>query len=439
MHAATRHTLAMMSLIAVAAGCSGTVDAEGAQEARAPLVGSADAAGDVDVADHECRVVLRRADHLVDARGQGVLATIDVDEKLIADPGATPGVLFRADGSGWQEVAATATDGAPAGFKRYQARFLAWQSADFIAFARTTTQVRLFDHNRLPGDFDSFHVDASNGFAVAEDASSCPGQRPLGTLEFRGNWVNVQHGAVVAGDQLRIDYDLSRLQTCRDTHNGYRFWSLDAYAQFQPGGELVSGSVVGSNGTTIYPQPFVTDVPADATSVQIWFVNATAATGCVGYDSNYGANYRFAVEPRATPAIGWLSGVGGSTNRACDHADGLADPIVIDEYARERACLFADVDVWVGGVTDGAVPHPQYLYAQVEWHKDAQPATQTWLDDIGRFGNNERFRWQLPYELRSMADWTTATYALRFSVDGRTWSYAEGGRQRTVQRAFTLP
>jgi hypothetical protein len=35
MHAATRHTLAMMSLFAVAAGCSGTIDTDGAHEARA--------------------------------------------------------------------------------------------------------------------------------------------------------------------------------------------------------------------------------------------------------------------------------------------------------------------------------------------------------------------------------------------------------------------
>lgn len=427
-------TILPFLVAAAAAGCHGTVD-DGARPALAPLIGTADA---TDVADHECRVILRRADHLVDARGQGVLATIDVDDKLVADPGATPGVLFRADGSGWQEVTAQPADGAPAGFKRYQARFLAWQSADFIALARTTTRVRLFDHNRLPGDLDSFHVDASNGFAVPEAPSVCPGLRPLGTLEFRGNFTTVQHGAIVAGDQLRIDYDLNRLTTCRDTHNGYRFWTLDAYAQFQPGGQLVSGSVVGSNGPTVYAEPFITDVPADATSVQIWFRNASPPS-CEGWDSNYGANYRFTVEKQATAPIGWLSGVGGSTDRACQHADTLADPIVIDEYARERACLFADVDVWIGGVTDGSAPHPAYVLAEVEWHKDAQPASDTWLDDVGRVGNNERFRWQLPYELRNQADWTTATWALRVSVDGRTWTYAEGGRQRTIQRAFMLP
>jgi Family of unknown function (DUF6209) len=182
----------------------------------------------------------------------------------------------------------------------------------------------------------------------------------------------------------------------------------------------------------------VTDVPADATQVALWFRNASPPS-CEGWDSNYGANYVFPVVARATAAIGWLSGVGGSTDRACQHSDTLADPIVIDEYARERACLFADVDVWIGGVTDGSTPHPESVMAQIEWAKDAAPPTEGWLDDVGRVGNNERFRWQLPYELRNQADWTTATYALRVSSDGQTWTWAEGGKRRTITRAFTLP
>ncbi len=422
-------------LVLFACACGGRVTVDEARPALAPLTGQA---GSTDVADRQCRVVLRRADRLVDARGVGVAATIDVDAKLLADPGATPGVLFRADGSGWQEVTAQASAGAPAGYARFVARFLTSQSADFIAFASTTTGVRLFDHNRLPGDFDSFHVDASNGFAIGEAPAVCPGLRPLATLSFTGGYVQAQHGAIVAGAQLAIEYDLGRLTSCRDTHNGYRFWTLDAYAQFQPGGQIVSGSVVASNGGSDFATPFVTDVPADATSVALWFRNASPPS-CEAWDSNYGANYVFPVVAAPTAALGWLSAVGGSTDRACQHADTLEDPIVIDEYARERACLFADVDVWVGGVTDGSAPHPEYVLAQVEWAKDGAAPTDSWIDDVGRVGNNERFRWQLPYELRNLADWSTATFALRLSTDGRTWMYTEGGFQRTITRAFTLP
>ena len=77
----------------------------------------------------------------------------------------------------------------------------------------------------------------------------------------------------------------------------------------------------------------------------------------------------------------------------------------------------------------------EYVLAQVEWQKDTAAPTDTWRDDVGRVGNNERFRWQLPYELRNVADGSTATYALRVSTGGRTWSWAEGGRKRTI----TLP
>lgn len=259
-------------------------------------VGRESAAGDVDVADRECRVILRRADFVAD-RTTGIAATIDVADGLLADPGATPGLLVRADGGAWQQVTAqpSTEDPAPAGFQRFVARFTLLASADVVAFARTTTAVRLFDHNRLPGDFDDFHVDASNGFTVGEAPAICPGLPPLGTLTFGAGWTQTQSGDLVAGGRLEVDYDLSRLTTCRATHDGYRFWTLDAYAQFQPGGQLVTGTVVGSNGPVSMPTPFTTSIPADATSVALWFRNASPPA-CEAWDSRYGANYVFAVK-----------------------------------------------------------------------------------------------------------------------------------------------
>ena len=155
--------LLVLAALALSA-CSGQISVDGARAASAPLVGKADS---TDVADRECRVVLRRADR-VEGAPPLVAATIDVDTRLLADPGATPGVLFRADGGGWQSVTAALVDGAPAGFARYVGRFAVTQSADFIPFATTTTGVRLFDHNRLPGDFESYHVDASTGFSLGD-------------------------------------------------------------------------------------------------------------------------------------------------------------------------------------------------------------------------------------------------------------------------------
>jgi hypothetical protein len=393
----------------------------------------------VDVADHECRVVLRRADAVVDAAGAGVTVVIDVADALLADPGAAPGLLARADAdSAWSALDAAATTGAPAGFARFAVRLPARDHADLVAFAVTPTAVRLFDHNRVTGDLDAFHVDASSGWTIPDDAATCPGQRPVGRLEFGPGYVQTQHGAIVAGARLAVDYDLSRLTACRATHNGFRAWTLDAFARFSPGGETATGTVVASNGFDIFPVPFSTDVPAGATSVALWFRNAALAD-CEAWDSSFGRNYRFAVVASAPAAPGWAGRYGGSTSRACTHADTLRDPIVIDEYARERACLFVDGDVWVPGVTDAAPAHVEWLQAQAEWSRDDGAPVYTWLEPVGVVGHDARFRWSVPYELRSQTGWSRATVALRFSTDGVRWLYADGGARRTLIRAFELP
>jgi hypothetical protein len=250
--------------------------------------------GLVDVADRECRVVLRQADHVTGARDQGVAVLIDVAAPLLADPGATPGLVARADGGDWQTLAASATDGAPAGFARFVARLAFANDAEFIALATTTSAVRLFDHNRLPGDFDNFHVDASNGWTVAAAPALCPGRPPEGHLVFAAGYTQTQLTPLVTGGLLVVDYDLDRLRSCRATHDGYRFWTLDASARFSPGGQLASGSVVASNGPAVFATPFTTAIPADATAVALWFRNASPPD-CEAWDSDYGRNYVFPV------------------------------------------------------------------------------------------------------------------------------------------------
>ncbi|HWE27225.1 MAG TPA: DUF6209 family protein, partial [Polyangia bacterium] len=240
-------------------------------------------------------------------------------------------------------------------------------------------------------------------------------------------WLEQQRGALVAGDAVTVDYTINRLGGCRA--DGF---TLDGFAQFQPSGQVVSGSVVDGSGAA---QSWTLAIPADATSVAFWFHNGDGS-GCEGWDSNYGANWGFPVVAGAPPSVGWAGNYGGSTSRDCTHEDGIADPIVIDEYARERACLFVDADVWVAGVSDGDPAHPEWIMARVEWAKDGGATMTEWLADEGRVGNNERFRWQLPYELRDMTDWNTAQYSLEFSTDGVNWVGADGGVKRTIERDF---
>jgi hypothetical protein len=265
----------------------------------------------------------------------------------------------------------------------------------------------------------------------AAQAAPLTADAPRGEIDFLVGYEQVQHGAVIRSGELAINYALDRLTTCRDTHNGFRFWTLDAWVRFSPGGQTDSATVVSSNGFTIMPATATFDVPPDATGVEIWFRNASPPS-CEGWDSKYGENYRFPVID-LPPLVGWVGDWGSSIDRACVHQPGVPDPIVIDEYARERACLFVDADVWVPGAED----HAEWIAAQVALSKDGAGPTYSWLEPQGRVGNNQRFRFQLPYELRNVADWTTASYSFRFSTDGRTWF--SGGGPFTIQRAFQLP
>jgi hypothetical protein len=401
-----------IGFLLAAAGCAGSVDA-GPGSAVEPL-GAA-----TDRADRACNVVMRDASRLVDARGVGFAVTVQLSGNF-ADKGATANVLYlSSDGGGWQEVAA-GPDGV--------ARFSSQGGAQAIAFARLTDGSRVFDHNRFQGPLDDAVLYAQPGWTLPP-VGLCGGAPPDAKLDFQVGYVQVQRGAIVRGGKLDIDYALSRLTTCRDTHNGFRFWSMDAFVKFDPGGQLTTGTVVASNGFDIMPATYTVDVPLDAEKVEIWFRNATPPS-CEGWDSNYGANYVFPVIQGSPSQIQWVGDLGSSTDRACQHNAGVAEPIVIDEYMRERACIFVDADVWAPGVTGS---HPEWVFARAEWAKDTNPSTFQWLEPQGGVGNNQRFRFQAPYEIRNLSDWTTASYTLEFSTDGNDWISSP---THTFQRAF---
>ena len=121
----------------------------------------------------------------------------------------------------------------------------------------------------------------------------------------------------------------------------------------------------------------------------------------------------------------------------------MPQPITIDEYMRERACIFVDADVWVPGVTDVSTPHPEWIQAEVEWAKDARRADR----QLARLPGHRRAQRALPLErartrCATMADWTHASrYSFRFTTDGTSWTRIAqpSGDDWTIVRAFTLP
>jgi hypothetical protein len=414
--------------------------------ADAPLLG----ADGKDAAERSCHVVLRTLDR-GDVRCSSGLCwwswtgTVDLSAQAVAE-GAKPGVLFKnQDAKSWSSVTPAKVSGAPAGFQRY--RFTIWRntvrdgmsatayaraSVEVAPFVRTTTGARLFDHNRNPGEFDNYVLNAAGGWRMGDDPAACGATPPApAKLVFGADWQTRREGALVAGRSLVIDYALERLTTCRGTHNGYPAWDVRAFVRFSPSGEVAEGSVRGFNSPTGTPSnstavsvPFTARIPAGTTGVEVWFRNSTGAgSTCEAWDSNQGANYRFAVEPRALPPVAWVGNGGSSFTRLCSRQDGVPQDVVLDSYLWSRACTFVTADVYVPGVTDAAEQRPWAVFARASMSLDGQALPPRPLAFVGRVGNDYRYQFEVPRaELYSGPRWTRLSYTLEFSTDGITWA-----------------
>src|SRR5690606_21098566 len=97
-------------------------------------------------------------------------------------------VLYRGnDGHYWAVRATERVEGAPRGFQRFAfAIFKHTVSPGWTATAiqeariavipflrRYDNSSRLFDHNRMAGDFDTYELNADNGFTVPEAPEAC--------------------------------------------------------------------------------------------------------------------------------------------------------------------------------------------------------------------------------------------------------------------------
>jgi Family of unknown function (DUF6209) len=89
-------------------------------------------------------------------------------------------------------------------------------------------------------------------------------------------------GELRGGEPLRIEYDVSRLPSCRASYRGQDAWSIAGFVRFYPGQEVKSVGLKSGSAEI--------DVPANASRVELWFSN-TDNTGCVAWDSRYGQNY----------------------------------------------------------------------------------------------------------------------------------------------------
>ena len=397
-------TLAVLTAAVLTAAC--TEPAEDLPDAvAAPLTG---VDGAVDQADRSCHVVLRDLGRLGNGTGgyqtNGSAWIFEGDVELsaaAAAEGATAAIQYQyGSDPAWYQVAATpsATPATP-GFVRYRVRLdsglpgpgmsgtsLSTARIQVMPVAHLTGGGRLFDHNRVPGDFDNYLLTAAGNFAVTRNDAVCPsaGANPPARIVFAPGQPVVQHGALVPGGTVRLEYDPARLTTCRNSRNGNDLWDITAHVRWNTG----EGS-----SATIKPGALLVSIPTTARSFEVWFEN-TAVPGCQAWDSNFGANYRF--DLLLPPS--WL---GAATLRISrDTSDPCAGPDAADGFdfgtwARQRAA-FTNLcfKVWSPGVTDHDDPELwRKLDATLRWRPrgSSEPLRSLYATFESRQGNDARY------------------------------------------------
>ena len=193
-------------------------------------------------------------------------------------------------------------------------------------------------------------------------------------------------------------------------------------------------------------------VPADAESVQIWFVNSDRA-GCVAWDSNFGENYSFPVVPssEAVAEIGWVGQhdfVIAYPNET-EHL-GEQDPVWYqDNWAGAPKSSWTEIQIWVQGLTDQVYANTQAAAQAAASRLDAQVLTDAvgdgqwglWpLEFVEQRGNNfvYAFRfWKMRYSIYNDPLLVAGLYQFRyrFALDGqpaRDYGRADGQAWRFV-------
>jgi hypothetical protein len=276
----------------------------------APLIG---VDGHADAADRACHVVLR--DLARPSNGTGGYqtngsswvwtGTIDISTEAALE-GHEPRVLYQygSNPTWWHVPAFPTGEPAPAGMTRTTVTLdhdlpgpgmsgtaLSTATVQVVPFLALTEGGRLFDHNRNPGDFDNYILNLAGSFAVGAAPGACPGsdEPAPARLVFAADWSETAIGVLTAGGRVRIEYDLARLTACRQSTHGHPLWDVIAHTRWEPSGAVESHSVRDGQPTLA--------IPGGTTAAVLWFENTQIGGGCHAWDSDYGANYTFAVAP----------------------------------------------------------------------------------------------------------------------------------------------
>ncbi len=393
----------------------------------APLMG--DDGGDV--ADRGCQVVLRDAGRVVAGDGFATVpgrsswafdAHVDVSAAALAD-GWTPRLLVKAGSAGWRSLEPTAMTAISSGTERVlfdivdgdlpspgmSGTALSRASVQLIPFL-ARGEARVFDHNRIADAFANYVLNANNAFALADDAGVCAGPTPSHLRFAADDSVEVDR-PLRAGGAVVVDYALERSPRCRAGYAGRPAWNIQAHARFEPMGLTLEASVLDTGASTSsswVSRPARFEIPAGATSVAFWFHN-TDRGGCNEYDSNFGANYVFAIDDDTSgddtvdddgADIGprWLGNSAAVISRAasarCEGAQPFGNTVSFSTWARQRATI-TDIcfEAYEPGFTDVERPDLwQHFDAVVDVQFEGSDRHEEHaIPIVGRVGNNARY------------------------------------------------
>ena len=136
-------------------------------------------------------------------------------------------------------------------------------------------------------EFDSafgnnYHVDVAGAPPSAE-----------ATIVFDKSGAPRQDGALKAGGKVKIRYEQDRLPDCRRSQGGNPQWSIGGFAQIG-GAEPVSFQTGRPEGSDREEIDAILELPRSG-ELALWF-QVVSLGGCMKYDSNGGANYKFRIE-----------------------------------------------------------------------------------------------------------------------------------------------
>jgi hypothetical protein len=217
------------------------------------------------------------------------------------------------------------------------------------------------------------------------------------TITFRADWTQTVSGTLVAGRPLRVVYDPARLPQCRGTVQGNPAWAITGYFRLNDGAvQRFSPQLLGGSS----PQTSPVSLPNTAGRLEMWF-QVTNRWGCNAWDSAYGRNYGFLVQPDPR-APGWVGDGAVVISRgtcqggvACDRdRRPLTEGFVYETWARQRAALrVVNFDVWKAGVTDRDNPDLwRQLDVRMHYRFGSVGSFQMrYVDFERRVGNNARY------------------------------------------------